>query len=361
MVAPLGPPASPAIPNGARPRSGAHHRFCPCGSPCARVPHVARLPRPPLSALLLPADLFVRDYDVSGSTSPPWTVRRVLEWTTSHLQKHGSETPRLDAEVLLAHARGCRRIQLYTEYDAELPEAVRARMRELVQRRAQLEPVAYLVGHREFFSLDLVVTPAVLIPRPETETLVIEVLAIAKTLPRPHILDLCTGSGCVAIAVARNCPGARVTATDRSPAALEVARTNVQKHRLDEQITLCCGDLFAAVADPERFNIVVSNPPYVPTGEIAGLSADVRGFEPKEALDGGTDGLDVIRRIVAEAPRRLTSPGWLLLELSPEQAPAVRQIATETGCYTEIDLIKDLSGHYRVLRARHTGGGETGP
>lgn len=289
---------------------------------------------------------------MSGTTTPPWTVRRVLEWTTAHLQKHGSETPRLDAEVLLAHARGCRRIQLYTDYDAELPEAVRSQMRELVQRRAKAEPVAYLVGHREFFSLDFLVTPAVLIPRPETETLVLEVLTLAKTLSQPRLVDLCTGSGCVAIAVARNCPQATVTATDCSAAALDVARANVHKHQLEGRITLRCGDLFAALEASDRFHLVMSNPPYVPTAEIPRLAADVRAFEPREALDGGPDGLEVIRRILREAPPHVLPGGWVLLELSPEQAPAVQQFAQSLDAYGEIALIKDLTGRPRVLRAR---------
>jgi len=303
---------------------------------------------------------------MTNSSSPPqqqpWTVRRVLEWTTGHLQKHGSDTPRLDAEVLLAHAKNCKRIQLYTSYDEELPEAVRAHMRELVQRRANREPVAYLVGHKEFFSLDLRVTPAVLIPRPDTETLVLEVLAAAKTLSEPKLLDLCTGSGCVAIAVAKNCPAARVTATDLSAAALKIARENVETHKLAERVTLMEGDLFAALAEEARFSekpgfippfdVIASNPPYVPTAEIERLEADVRAFEPRNALDGGLDGLGVIRRILHEAPDWLSPGGSVVLELSPEQADAVQRIARETGRYGEASVIKDLAGRPRVLRAK---------
>jgi release factor glutamine methyltransferase len=312
----------------------------------------------------------------SSPQQQPWTVRRVLEWTTGHLQKHGSDTPRLDAEVLLAHARNCKRIQLYTQYEEELPEPVRAHMREMVQRRANREPVAYLVGHKEFFSLDLRVTPAVLIPRPDTETLVLEVLAAAKALATPsstpaaseqpgcftpRILDLCTGSGCVAIAVAKNCPAAQVTATDLSAAALEIARENVEAHKLTERITLLQGDLFAALTgasstpaapkQPGCFHIIASNPPYVPTAEIERLEKDVRAFEPKSALDGGSDGLDVIRRILSEAPERLSPGGVVLLELSPEQADAVQLLARESGRYTDANVIKDLGGRARVLRA----------
>jgi release factor glutamine methyltransferase len=307
------------------------------------------------SGLLRHQDSIVKDFDVAASApspqSQPWTVRRVLEWTTGHLQKHGSETPRLEAEVLLAHARNCKRIQLYTEYDEELPEPVRAHMRELVQRRANREPVAYLVGHREFFSLDLRVTPAVLIPRPDTETLVMEVLSATKTRTEPKILDLCTGSGCVAIAVAKNCPTATVIATDLSPAALEIATENVATHKLTDRVTLCEGDLFAALPEGARFDIIASNPPYVSTAEIERLEADVRAFEPKAALDGGPDGLAVIRRLLTEAPEWLSPGGIVLLELSPEQADAVQRLAREMGRYAEVTIVKDLDGRARVLRA----------
>jgi release factor glutamine methyltransferase len=317
----------------------------------------AWLHRRELSALLRAKDSAVKDCDVAADApSPPvlqpWTVRRVLEWTTGHLEKHGSETPRLDAEVLLAHARQCKRIQLYTSYDEELPEPIRAQMRALVQRRAQREPVAYLVGHREFFSLDLKVTPDVLIPRPDTETLVLEAIAAAKTRTEPQVLDLCTGSGCVAIAVAKNCPTAQVTATDLSSAALEIARENVVTHKLSERVALLEGDLFAAVPTSQRFDIIASNPPYVPTAEIAKLEADVRAFEPKAALDGGVDGLDVIRRLLHEAPEWLLPGGVLLLEFSPEQATPVQQLARDTGRYGDVASVKDLGGRARVLRAK---------
>ena len=166
----------------------------------------------------------------------PWTVRRVLEWTTSHLKKHGSDTPRLDAEILLAFARGCQRIQLYTQFDEPLSDAVRAQMRELVQRRSKAEPVAYLVGQREFFSLGFRVTRDVLIPRPDTETLVMEVLDGTKGLESPTILDLCTGSGCVAISVAKNCKTAHVTAIDISPLAIAIARENADRHQVADRV-----------------------------------------------------------------------------------------------------------------------------
>ncbi len=291
------------------------------------------------------------------SETPPaaadvWTVRRVLEWTTQHLKKHESETPRLDAEILLAHARNCPRIALYTQFDEPLSDPVRAKMRELVQRRAQSEPVAYLVGHREFFSLDFDVTRDVLIPRPDTETLVMAVLDAAKPLAEPKILDLCTGSGCVAIAVAKNCPAAIVTATDLSPAALTVAKENAEKHKVDQRVTFQEGDLFAAVGSEERFDIIAGNPPYVTTAELETLATDIRKYEPRQALDGGPDGLDVVRRIVRDAAAHLQPGGSIFLEISPEQGDAVQQIFTEAGTFTDLRAIKDLSGRTRVVGCR---------
>lgn len=291
----------------------------------------------------------------AGSVAQPaWTVRKVLEWTTQHLQKHGSETPRLDAEVLLAHARKCRRIELYTNYDEPLSDAVRAQMRELVQRRANAEPVAYLVGHREFFSLDFAVTPDVLIPRPDTETLVLELLSRARGMAAPRVLDLCTGSGCIAVSVARNCPAAIVTATDISEGALAVARGNVERHHVSDRVELLQGDLFGPLPAGTTFDFVASNPPYIPTAEIETLAGDVRRHEPRLALDGGADGLDLLRRILAEAPRFLVPGGWLLVEFTPEQAERLTELARRQGEYGEVRVQKDLAGQARVLLAQRS-------
>lgn len=290
------------------------------------------------------------------STPETWTVRRVLEWTTGHLKKHGSDSPRLDAEILLAHARGCRRIQLYTDYDVELPEPIRTRMRGLVQRRAQREPVAYLVGFKEFFSLRFEVTPDVLIPRPDTETLIVDLLEQAKTLQKPRVLDLGTGSGCIAVTVAVHRPEALVTAVDVSSAALDVARKNAARHEVSERIRFVKGDLFGALEAGEPFDIIASNPPYIRNEEIEALQDDVRVHEPRLALDGGADGLDVIRRIVAEAPAHLAAGGGLLIEISPEQASTVAALF-EQHRFTNIAVLKDLAGQARVVRGRLDGTG----
>jgi release factor glutamine methyltransferase len=290
----------------------------------------------------------------SGGTtmSEEWTVRRIIDWTTAHLKKHGSDTPRLDAEILLAHARGCRRIELYTRFDEVLSERERSAMRDLVRRRAQSEPVAYLVGHREFFSLDFQVTPAVLIPRPDTETLVVELLDVAKPLSAPRILDVGTGSGCIAIAAAVNHPTAQITATDANDAALAVARENALQHRVVERIAFRSGDVFAPVEQDEPFDIVVSNPPYIAEHEKETLQNDVRKYEPHEALISGPSGLEVLFRLIDEAPRHLAPAGTLMLEISPEQSKAVAGRMDSSGRFEDIRVVKDLPGLARVVRGR---------
>ncbi len=281
-----------------------------------------------------------------------WTVRRVIEWTTAYFAKHGSDTPRLDTEILLAHARGCQRIELYTRFDDVLSDTQRDVMRPLVRRRAQAEPVAYLVGHREFYGLDFRVTPDVLIPRPETETLVMELLDSAKQRTEPRILDVGTGSGCIAVAAAVNAPKTRIVATDVSRAALTVARENATAHDVADRIDFRQGNLFEPIKPGERFDIIVSNPPYVAEDEMETLQADVRLHEPHLALVAGPDGLDVMRRLINAAPNHLVAGGHLLVEIAPEQAAAACDLLTSQGTYAGIDLIKDLAGRPRVIRAQ---------
>ena len=285
------------------------------------------------------------------SAGDVWTVKRILDWTIPHLKSHGSESPRLDAEILLAHARGCPRIQLYTNYDQPLTDDQRAIMRDLVKRRAAAEPVAYLVGHREFFSLDFRVTKDVLVPRPDTETLIVDALEVLKPLAQPRVLDIGTGSGCIAIALAVRCPQAIVTAVDLSEPALSIARENAEKHGVAERIQFLRGDLFAPLVDAEPFDLIASNPPYIASAEIETLAPDVRLHEPRSALDGGSDGLDIIRRLTADAPRYLLPQGKLLIEISGEQADAVTQLLTANGSYDEIAVLKDLAKQPRVVRA----------
>lgn len=284
-----------------------------------------------------------------------WTVRMVLDWTIEHLKQHGSESPRLDAEILLAHARGCQRIQLYTNYDTPLEPEERAAMRELVKRRATLEPVAYLVGFREFFGLDFEVGPGVLIPRPDTETLVVTLLEAAKDMETPQtlrVLDVGTGSGCIPISVAVNCPRAVVTAVELDENVAEVARRNAEKNGVSDRVTVLQGDLLAPLAADAQFEIIASNPPYVTDEEMDELQPDVRLHEPHLALRGGKDGLDIVRRLLTEAPSRLAPGGVMLMEIAGAQAETVRQLYAETGMFEAAEIVKDLAGRSRVVWAR---------
>jgi len=282
------------------------------------------------------------------TSEEPWTVKRILDWTVQFLKERGSDTPRLDAEILLASARKCQRIQLYTQFDQPLSDDQRAVMRDLVKRRGAAEPVAYLVGHREFFSLDFDVRPGVFIPRPDTEILVLAALDVLKDRTSPQALELCSGSGCISVAIARNHPTVQITAVELSPQVIETTRSNVLKHQVDDRVAVLQGDLFSPLAAETRFDLIVSNPPYVQQGEIAGLAADIRDHEPHLALNGGEDGLDVIRRLVRESVARLKPGGWLMFELSPEQADAAVQLMNMAG-YVHVGVRNDLSGQARVV------------
>jgi len=289
--------------------------------------------------------------------SDEWTIGRLLTWTTDYLKQHGSDTPRLDAEVLLAAARGCRRIELYTAYEEPVDEAIRAKFRDWVRRRAEGAPVAYLVGEREFYSLSFRVTPDVLIPRPETELLLIRLLDLVKERGEPaaagvSIADVGTGSGILAVCAARELPAARVTAIDISPPAIEVARANAATHGAAARIKFIAGDLLAGVPAGQPFDFIVSNPPYVSSAEFAKLSPTVRDFEPRQALMAGPQGTEVIERLLPQAAERLASGGWLLLEVSPMIEPAVGKLLAMQATLEPAPTIKDLAGLPRVVQAR---------
>jgi release factor glutamine methyltransferase len=282
-----------------------------------------------------------------------WTVGTLLNWTASFLAEKGCESPRVDAEVLLAHALGCKRIDLYgLRHADEAPAEVRKCYRELIRKRIEGCPVAYLVGRKEFFSLEFNVSPAVLIPRPDSEVAVMECLALAKLLAAPSIIDIGTGSGNLAIAIAQQHPGAGITATDISSDALAVARGNAEKHGVADRIAFVHGDLFAAMGGDASFDFVVSNPPYIPTSEVPRLPIGVRDYEPRLALDGGPDGYQVFERLISEAARFLKPGGWLMVEIGAPQAERARQRLTEHGGYELAATVRDFSGHPRVLKAR---------
>jgi len=281
-----------------------------------------------------------------------WTVRALLAWTIDFLKSKGNGEAKLDAELLLAHVLGCKRIDLFVRYD-ELPtDAERTKFRELIQRRVAGWPVAYLLGSREFYMLTFEVNPAVLIPRSDTETLVAEAVERLKPLAAPQVLDLGTGSGCIALAVAHRAKGARVTATDVSPDALAVAQKNAEKLGVAARVEFHQGDLFAAVPAGSTFDLIASNPPYIAHGEFAALDADVRDHEPRLALDGGPDGLAFYRRIASAAGAFLKPGGSLLLEVGYTQDASVRALLAERAEFEVGPTRKDGSGHPRVVSAK---------
>lgn len=282
----------------------------------------------------------------------PWTVARVLAWATADFRERGGESPRLEAELLLAQVLECDRIALLLQHPRPLTGDELGRYREAIRRRRTGEPVAYIRGVREFFGLEFRVDSRVLVPRPDTETLV----ELALALTRPHAmsgaaLDLCTGSGCVAIAFARHRPTWQVTAVELEPGAAALARENALRLGAWNALRVAEGDLFAPLAPEERFDLVLGNPPYVPDEEIASLAVDVRDHEPRRALAGGPDGLELIRRIVAEAPDHLHPGGWLALEIGADQGAAARDLFTARG-FSEVQLHPDLAGRDRVVSGR---------
>jgi release factor glutamine methyltransferase len=290
-----------------------------------------------------------------STADEPWTIGRLLTWTIEYLRQHGAENPRLDAEVLLAEARGCRRIDLYTAYGEPADDATRTAFREMVRRRAAGTPVAYLVGHREFYSLEFEVTPDVLIPRPETELLVVALLDRVKRRPPSEgvieIADVGTGSGILAVCAAKYVPNSRVTAIDISPAALAVARRNAERHGVSEGILFVEGDLLSAEPAVPRFDYILSNPPYVSTAEMANLALEVRDHEPDVALRAGERGTDVIAPLIEQAVGRLQRGGSLLIEVSPMIATEVEQLIHGTSNLEPGTTIRDLAGHPRVVQA----------
>jgi len=290
-------------------------------------------------------------------SEPSWTVRRVLGWTTQHFEKLGLDSPRLTAELLLAHVLHTSRVRLYTDLDRPLEAGELAAYRGLIARRAAGEPTSYLTGTREFYGRTFAVDPRVLVPRPETELLVEAVLQAVPRDAEIRVLDLCTGSGCVGITLALERPRARVLATDTSPGAVEVARANAAALGPADRFEARLGDLLAPVEGEPPFDVVVANPPYVPTGELPTLSPEVRR-EPPLALDGGADGLDVVRRIAEEAPRRLVPGGLLALEIGDGQGPAVHSLLEAAG-YGSVRIERDLARHDRLALGTHPRGPAT--
>ncbi len=279
-----------------------------------------------------------------------WTILELLRWTTERFAKLGIETARLDAECLLAHALGVDRMRLYLDFDKPVSDAERALFRELVRRRGSARvPVAQLLGRKEFWSLSLLVTPDVLVPRPETETLVAAALELLPTTGSASVLDIGTGSGAIALAIASERPAARITATDVSSAALEIARRNADELGMAERIRLLQGEGFDPVAG-ESFDLIVSNPPYVSESQRGSLPPEL-SHEPEVAIFAGPDGLRVLQNLVRGANGALAPGGGLALELAPEQAERVAGWCREAGLL-DVRTLRDLAGRPRVVAAR---------
>jgi release factor glutamine methyltransferase len=284
-----------------------------------------------------------------------WTLGRLLSWTSDYLARRGVDDARLAGEILLAHSARCRRIDLYARFDEVLDEPRLSRFRELVRRAAAREPTAYLVEEKEFYSLPLKVTPDVLIPRPETETLVERVIdhCTEAGLPNPWLLDLGTGCGCIVVAALVQIPGAEAVATDVSPAALAVCRENAARHGVSRRLSVVEADRLAlpdAVVPDRGFDILMCNPPYVAADMMDRLDVTVRSYEPSLALTDGEDGLSFYRSIASGAPDLLAAHGVVIVEVGDGQAPAVTEVMVASGSFTARGTWKDrVTGHDRVL------------
>ena len=294
-----------------------------------------------------------------------WTILKLLEWNTQYFHQKGIESSRLDSELLLAHSLKLNRVQLYMQFDRPLSEAELQDFKALIKRRSEREPLAYIIRKKEFYSLEFEVTPDVLIPRPETELLVEK--AIRNFFPSPHpmasppwraspsrgegeknILDIGTGSGCIAISLAKHLPESKITAIDISEEALQVARKNAQKHGVEKQIQFLKMDICSPDTFQEKFDLIVSNPPYIKSSEIVKLAPELQ-FEPKSALDGGKEGLDFYQILAPWTFQHLKEDGVALFEMGFDQAESLEKLATNTG-FQKISILKDYADHPRVLK-----------
>lgn len=276
-----------------------------------------------------------------------WTTLKVLNWTREYLAGKGIENARLEAEWLLCAATGLDRVGLYLNFDKPLNDGELAAYRAMVTRRGRREPLQHILGTQEFFGLEYEVSPDVLIPRHDTETLVME--AVARMPAARSVLDIGTGSGCIAIALAKQLSAASVAASDISAEALDVARRNADRNGVS--VEFLHGSLLAPLAG-RSFDLIVSNPPYIPSADIAGLEPEVRDNDPRRALDGGADGLDIYRLLIPSAAAHLNPSGWLLVEVGVDQAAAVAQLFRAAGGYGEPVTARDPGGIERVVGAQ---------
>ncbi len=285
----------------------------------------------------------------------PLSIRGALLWGAQVLCHAGLENHRLDAEVLLRQVLNMEKEQLYVNGDAPISAGQEAMFRDLLLRRSRREPVAYITGHKEFWSLDFFVTPAVLVPRPETELLVEVALQYVTQLASGSplkVLDVGAGCGAISVCLAKEQAAMEIVAVDISALALDVARVNAGRHGVVDRIRFLAGDLFAPVEPlPETFDLIVSNPPYIRTGELSMLAPEIREWEPTIALDGGPDGLDTYRRMIEEGHSYLTTGGSIVLEIGANMASAVADLFSRSGCYGPASVYQDYAGKDRVIAA----------
>ena len=285
-----------------------------------------------------------------------WNIKSLLGWITDYLTKKGIESPRLSAELLLCHVLKLKRIELYTNFDQPVAKPQLDNLHELVKRVGKNEPIAYLTGRTTFYSLEFSVTPDCLIPRPETELLVERAVEFLRgRTDKQLVCDLCTGSGCIAVAIAKNTHDTNIIATDISDSALQVAMQNAEKHEVAERISFFHGDLFEPLIpqlDKCQFDLIVCNPPYVTSGEYETLESTVKEYEPPTALRGGVDGLDVYRKICAKVEKFLKPDSMLMFEIGYAQGPAVVKLLGETGLFEDICVEKDLQDNDRIVIAK---------
>jgi release factor glutamine methyltransferase len=290
-----------------------------------------------------------------GPREIEWTILSLIKWATGYFTAHGIDSPRATAEILLATLLNLKRIDLYLRYDQPLLNSELSEFKSLIKRRINKEPVAYIIGKKEFWSLEIEVTPDVLIPRPDTETIVEAALSRlgpvdASPASAGQVLELGTGSGAIVLALATERPAYRYFATDISLGALQVAKKNARRHNLDEAVQFIAGNWLDPFSPNKPvFDMIVSNPPYIPTGDIPGLQPEVSRFEPMLALDGRSDGLYAIQRIISSAHPLLKPQGVLLLEMGFNQKEAVIALIQQSGRYHPFQIIKDYAGHDRVV------------
>ena len=306
-----------------------------------------------------------------------WTIQKLLNWIIGYFTEKGIDSPRLSAELLLSGVLAMKRIELYTKFDKPVDKQHLDRLHDLVKRAGLNEPIPYLIGKTEFYSLEFNVSPDCMIPRPETELLAEMAIEFLRTRPvrnsvthkmtqqketsngarsgAQFVCDLCTGSACIAVAIAKNFPDARIIATDISDAALNIAAANIEKHRLKHRIKLLHGDLFDPLVphlDVEKFDLIVCNPPYVSAAEFDALDKNVKDYEPKLALFAGADGLDIYRRICQKIHLFLKPDAALMLEIGFAQGAAVREMLRQTDAFAEIKIEKDLNNNDRIAIAK---------